>query len=108
MRKILLFAVLGLSLSSVFADNSLDSFSDVQDALTKGKDLQLVVNFAKCENTDKMQLQLIIHPNMYKIYPTVINFYVGGLALNNPSYVNTPVYEQTQYVIKNNDVLIQI
>lgn len=103
MRKILILCMSMLA-SGIYAEN-LDSFSDVQDALTSGKDLHVVVDFAKCEGTDKMQLKLIVHPDSYKIYPSVINFYIGGLALNNPSYVNVPVYEQTQYVIKQNDTL---
>ena len=102
MRKLLIILT---GLATIAAADSLDSFSDVQSALTKGKEIRVVVDFSKCDSTSKMQLQLIVQPNIYKIYPKVINFYIDGLALNNPSYANTPVYEHTQYVIKDNDVV---
>lgn len=102
MRKIAI-GLMGM-ISIAFADN-LDSFSDVQDALTKGKSVRVVVDFSKCDSNAKLQMQLIVEPNMFKVYPKVINFFIDGLALNNPSYVNTPVYEHTQYVIKDNDMV---
>lgn len=35
----------------------------------------------------------------------MINFYIDGLALNNPGYANVPVYEHTQYTITDNDAV---
>ncbi len=99
----LLIVLLGLM--TVAAAGNFDTYGEVKSALEDGKNLSLVIDFSECDNKPDMQLELIIRPNNFKIYPEVITFYIDGLALNNPSFPNIPVYEHTQYVIKRNAIL---
>lgn len=107
MKKIILLISL-LAVTNSFADK-LHNFVEVKSAITIGKPIHIVTDFAKCSSSKKEVFQLthigMFTPNEIQIVDTHIVTSFMHFTLNNPSFPNVPIYEFIGYnITHDNDI----
>ncbi|KTD53619.1 VirK protein [Legionella santicrucis] len=106
MKKLVLWALMVLMASTGFA-HSLQHFKDVQKAVLKGKHVHFVVDFLKCAGPTplKMDPLLVGLVSFHEIAMTQDKLAASSnhFTLNDPQFINQPVYEFARYTLTNDD-----
>lgn len=101
MKKLILIGGLFLTTSS-FA-TVLHNYNDITSALTNGKSIHLVTEFAKCNAPDKLATQVmsigIVTPNEIGITNDHIATAFTHFTVNDPYFPYKPVNEFVRYTI---------
>lgn len=101
MKKTALFSALLFSSASMAAD--LHDYDAVKNAISDGKPIRIVVDFAKCVSSDKS----LVRGSVTGVYSPDAIMMVGDqiitslkhFSLNSERYSGKPVYEFVKYII---------
>jgi hypothetical protein len=106
-KKLILLPFLFIATNS-FA-NELHNFSEVKSAITMGKSIHIVTDFAKCSSSKKEAFQATqigaFTPNEIQVVDTHIATSFMHFTLNNPSFPNVSIYEFARYTITDDNNL---
>jgi hypothetical protein len=99
MKKIILLTAL-LTSSNCFSDD-LRNFNEIKTAATSGKNIHIMIDFAKCTAPSSTQATVttVFTPNALMIVNNRISTSLTHFTLNNPSYSGKPVYEFVKYIV---------
>lgn len=106
MKKLFLLSFL-FAVTSSFAEE-LPHFSDVASAVSQGRSIHIVTNSMKCTPNNKMVPSTvfgIFSPDSIQLTDTFLAASLMQFTLNDPIFVNEPVYEFVSYTLLNNDSL---
>jgi hypothetical protein len=84
----------------------LQSFSDVYDSLSSGKNIKLVINFDACDPKLPVgNIFVYTKPTAVMLRQSYLQFSDSPITTNNPSYPEKPILENVTYKLTNADTL---
>lgn len=104
MNKML--AILVILVSSQSSAKELQSFSEMYDSVSSGKNIKLVINFDACEpKSSGSNILVYTTPKAMMIRPSYLQFANSPITTNNPAYPEKPIIENVTYKLTNADKL---
>jgi len=109
-KKILIFLFIIAATTSFAQEIEIDHFVDITHVLHYGYTISILTDFSQCttpnKNMKSTDIPTIIgkfEPNETQIKDDSIASSMLHFTMNNPKYLNQPIYEFVRYSIQNDD-----
>ncbi|MFT4059459.1 MAG: VirK family protein [Legionella sp.] len=104
MNKMLAMLLILVSVPS-FA-KELQSFSDIYNSVSSGKNIKLVINFDACDPKPPVgNILVYTKPTAVMLRQNYLQFSNSPITTNNPAYPEKPILENVTYRLTNDDKL---
>ena len=99
-------AILLIFVSAQSFATTLNSFNEIYQNVSNGKNIKLVINFDACDPKPSVSnVQVYLKPTAIMLRESYLQFSNSPLTTNNPAYPNKPILENVTYKLMDDNQL---